>query len=172
MSFHHIAIATRDMQATHDFYTTAMGFKLVRVEKAATGPGDNWAKHFFYDTGDGEMMAFWEIHNDTIDPEFPTSISEGLGLPKWTNHIAFGAASIADLDAARARINAAGYDVVEIDHHWCRSIYVDDPNGIMVEFCVTTREFDSSDHERALAALSTHELPDEPEPVVQMHHAS
>ncbi len=26
----------------------------------------------------------------------------------------------------------------EIDHGWCKSLYLVDPNGIMVEFCVTT----------------------------------
>lgn len=172
MSYHHIAIATRDMQATHKFYSEAMGFELVRVEKAATGPGEAWAKHFFYDTGDGSMMAFWEIHSDDIDPNFPTSISEGLGLPKWTNHIAFGVDSLAALDRARERINAAGHDVTEIDHHWCKSIYADDPNGIMVEFCVSTRAFDDADKTRALAALSKDTLDDEPAPIIQMYKAS
>jgi catechol 2,3-dioxygenase-like lactoylglutathione lyase family enzyme len=171
MSFHHIAIATRDMHSTHEFYTKAMGFELVRVEKAQTGP-EAWAKHFFYDTGDGEMMAFWEIHDNTLDPEFPTSISEGLGLPRWSNHIAFGATSQNELDQARERINAAGYDVVEIDHHWCKSIYVDDPNGIMVEFCVSTRAFDDNDRRHALAALNMDELADEPAPIVTMHKAN
>lgn len=171
MSFHHIAIATRDMKTTHKFYSEAMGFDLVRVEKAQTGP-EAWAKHFFYDTGDGEMMAFWEIHDDTLDPEYPTSISEGLGLPKWSNHIAFGAATLNELDKARQRINAAGYDVVEIDHHWCKSIYVDDPNGIMVEFCVSTRAFNDDDRRHALAALHTDELADEPAPIVTLHKAS
>ena len=46
MSFHHVAIATRDMLATHEFYCEAMGFELVRVEKANMGDGA-WAKHFF-----------------------------------------------------------------------------------------------------------------------------
>lgn len=171
MSYHHIAIATRDMPATHKFYIEAMGFELVRVEKAQMGP-KAWAKHFFYDTGNGELMAFWEIHdNDEVDPEFPTSISAGLGLPKWTNHIAYGVDSLDGLEEARRRINAAGYDVTEIDHHWCRSIYVDDPNGIMVEFCVTTRAFDENDKSRALAALNTNDLEDEPPPVVTMHKA-
>ena len=171
MSFHHIAIATRDMQATHEFYTQAMGFELVRVEKAKTGPGEDWAKHFFYDTGNGELMAFWEIHSDTIDPEFPTSISAGLGLPKWSNHLAFGVDSIEGLNAARERINSCGYNVVEIDHHWCHSIYVDDPNDIMVEFCLTTREFSDEDKANALAALSKDELDDEPDPIVTVHPA-
>ena len=171
MSYHHIAIATRDMAATHEFYSTAMGFELVRVEKAQTGP-EAWAKHFFYNTGDGSLMAFWEIHDDAIDPEFNTSISLGLGLPKWSNHIAFGADSLETLDRARERINAAGHDVMEIDHHWCKSIYVDDPNGIMVEFCVTTRAFSEEDKTRALAAIHSNTLDDEPPPKIKMFPAS
>ena len=174
MPYHHIAIATKDMLATHEFYTKAMGFDLVRVEKANTGRAtgtDGWAKHYFYDTGDGEMMAFWEIHDDTIDPNFPTSISEGLGLPKWSNHIAYRSESLEDLASARKRINAAGYDVVEIDHHWCTSIYVDDPNGIMVEFCVTTQAFTDEDKKRAHEALHQSSIDDEPAPKVTLHKA-
>ena len=172
MSFHHIAIATTDMKATHKFYTEAMGFELVRVEKANTGPGEGWAKHFFYDTGNGELMAFWEIHSEEIGNDFPTSISGGLGLPKWSNHIAFGVDNQSEFEAAIARINAAGYDALEIDHHWCKSIYVDDPNDIMVEFCITTRAFDEEDKRQALEALETDALADEPAPIVTMHKAA
>ena len=117
MSFHHLAIATNDMPATHAFYTDIMGFKLVRVEKAKTGP-DAWAKHFFYDTGNGELMAFWEIHDPQISDDFEPSISGGLGLPKWTNHIAFGADSVAELHEIRDNIVGKGVAVTEIDHHW------------------------------------------------------
>ncbi|MFV2089724.1 MAG: VOC family protein [Pseudomonadales bacterium] len=166
MSYHHLAIATRDMQATHEFYSNAMGFKLVRAEKAQTGP-KAWAKHFFYDTGNGEMMAFWEIHDDAMDPEFPTAISTGLGLPIWANHIAFGAADEIELTSARERLLAAGHPVRELDHHWCKSIYATDPNGILVEFCTTTRAFDEDDRTRAMAALNLDELPDEPPPIMQ-----
>ena len=35
MAFHHVAIATRDLAATHRFYTEAMGFRLVHVEAGA-----------------------------------------------------------------------------------------------------------------------------------------
>ncbi|MEE3326324.1 MAG: hypothetical protein VX252_03250, partial [Myxococcota bacterium] len=36
-----------------------------------------------------------------------------------------------------------------IDHGWCRSVYTVDPNGIMVEFCVTTKpdEFAQTEEE-------------------------
>jgi len=166
MSYHHLAIATRDMQATHQFYSEAMGFELVRAEKANTGPAA-WAKHFFYDTGNGEMMAFWEMHDDSLPDDFPTAISTGLGLPPWTNHIAFGAADLTELTGARERLLAAGHRVTQIDHHWCTSIYAMDPNGILVEFCTTTRQFDAEDKARALAALITDDLPDEPAPVIE-----
>ena len=32
MAFHHVAITTRDLAATHAFYTEVMGFELVRVD--------------------------------------------------------------------------------------------------------------------------------------------
>ena len=49
---------------------------------------------------------------------------------------------------------------MRIDHGWCTSIYADDPNGITVEFCVTTREFTEEDRAQAgaLRAASTPEL--------------
>jgi len=170
MSYHHVAITTKDMQATHDFYTAAMGFELVRVEKAQMGK-TAWAKHFFYDTGNGEMLAVWELHDDAIDPGHPTSISEGLGLPRWTNHIAFGADDQVALDAARLRLNMAGHDVTEIDHDWCTSIYANDPNDILVEFCTTTKPFAEGDKERAQNAVTSDSLEDNVLPQVTMHSA-
>jgi catechol-2,3-dioxygenase len=36
-------------------------------------------------------------------------------------------------------MHSGGIDeIVQIDHGWATSIYATDPNGIMVEFCVTT----------------------------------
>ena len=69
MSFHHVAIATRDVKATHAFYTGPMGFSLAKVEVAPSGER-GWAKHLFYDTGNGEMIAFWDLH----DPELPRGV--------------------------------------------------------------------------------------------------
>ena len=79
MAFHHIAIATRDLEATHRFYTEAMGFQLVRVEAMPAGMPDSpgWARHLFYDTGNGEMFAIWDLHVEEID-DFDPAISLGL----------------------------------------------------------------------------------------------
>jgi catechol 2,3-dioxygenase-like lactoylglutathione lyase family enzyme len=151
MAFHHLALVTRDARAVHAFYTEAMGFELVRTEVGAT-PGGGWAKHFFYETGSG-LMAFWELHDESIPESYSPAISTGMGLPEWVNHVAFAAADEADLDRRRGRLVANGYDVLEIDHGWCRSIYTRDPNGTLVEFCVNTREFDADDRREALEAL-------------------
>ncbi len=144
MAFHHVALATRDLPETHRFYTEVMGFRLAKVVAAPT-PEGGWAKHVFYDTGDGRMIAFWELHVDAIGDHFPTDLNRSLGLPGWVNHFAFDAPTIADLDARRARWQASGIKVLEVDHEWCRSIYATDPNGITVEFCCTTRAFTAAE---------------------------
>jgi catechol 2,3-dioxygenase-like lactoylglutathione lyase family enzyme len=149
MGFHHIAIATNDLEATHRFYRDAMGFELVKAEVAPT-PEGGWARHLFYDTGDGTCLAIWDIHDDPAVPhDFDPSISRGLGLPTWTNHLAFDAPDLAALDAAQERWLAHGHDVLRIDHGWCTSIYIDDPNGIAVEFCCTTEPFTAADRREA-----------------------
>jgi catechol 2,3-dioxygenase-like lactoylglutathione lyase family enzyme len=142
MGFHHVALATKDTAATHDFYTRVMGFELVKVVAAPT-PGDKggWSKHFFYDTGANGMIAFWELHDDDIGTSYPTDLSRSLGLPWWVNHLAFDAPTSDDLDAHTQRWRECGHTVLEVDHEWCRSIYIRDPNGIMVEFCHTVRPF-------------------------------
>ena len=55
---------------------------------------------------------------------------------------------------------------MEIDHGWCTSIYTDDPNGTLVEWCVTTAPFTTADRDQALAALVDQEpaLEEMPEP--------
>jgi catechol 2,3-dioxygenase-like lactoylglutathione lyase family enzyme len=163
MAFHHIALATRDVKANHEFYTGPMGFSLERVEIGRSGDS-GFAKHLFYDTGNGEMIAFWDFHDPDLPADWSPAISTGAGLPIWANHIAFGAANLDDLARRRERLLDHGLDVMEIDHGWCTSIYVRDPNGILVEFCTTTREFGDEDRRSALALLEAEspELGDPP----------
>ena len=158
MGFHHLAVATRDAVANDVFYERVMGFRLVKVEPGQT-PGGGWAKHLFYDTGGNGMIAFWELHDDAIGNDYPTALSEGVGLPVWVNHIAFDATDRADLEARKQRWLGHGYDVFEIDHDWCVSIYTTDPNGTLVEFCTSTRPFDAGDRARALELLQARERP-------------
>lgn len=161
MGFHHIAFATRDTAATHRFYTEVMGFELVKTNVSPT-PGDHggWSKHFFYDTSgvtggsaDNGMIAFWELHDSTIGSEFPVDINATAGLPAWVNHYAFDAPTRDDLERHRDRWRAHGHTVVEVDHDFCVSIYITDPNHNMVEFCHTVRDFTEDERRRAVEIL-------------------
>lgn len=153
MAYHHTAFATRDLQATHKFYTEAMGFELVKVV-CGPSPEGGWARHVFYETGDGEYIAFWELHDVPAPASWSPAISTGQGLPMWVNHLAFKASDLDDIVRRRERLRASGYPVSEIDHGWCTSIYVADPNGIMVEFCTSTQEFTGADRDEALRLLT------------------
>jgi catechol 2,3-dioxygenase-like lactoylglutathione lyase family enzyme len=140
------------MDATHRFYTESMGFRLVKAVVGPTEQPDGWAKHIFYDTGGNGLIAFWELHDDTLG-DFDTAISTGLGLPTWINHIAFDVPAD-ELEARRDRWLDDGFDVMEIDHGFCRSVYTHDPNGILVEWCADTRPLGDVDRIEAEAILA------------------
>lgn len=155
MSFHHVALATPDLAATHEFYTTAMGFTLAKIVVNPT-PEGGWAKHVFYDTDDGfgatgGLIAFWELHGEY--PAVEGGMSRSVGLPDWVNHLAFTASDEAHFEAALQRWLDTGRDAMEIDHGFCRSVYTNDPSGTLVEWCLDTRPLDDSDRARAEAAL-------------------
>lgn len=168
MGLHHIALATRDVDATHRFYTEVMGFELVKAEAGPT-PDGGWAKHLFYDTGGGGMIAFWDLHDDEIGDGWDPAISTGLGLPAWVNHVAFESPSLEDLHGRRRSMVAQGETVTEIDHGWCRSIYLTDPNGILVELCCTTRAPGSDDREEARRRLADPAPELDPAPPIELH---
>lgn len=136
MAFHHVAYATRDLEATTHFYEELMGFPLVHTEIAAFG--ESWLRHVFYDTGGGECIAFFELHEVGEQPGWTTDVSDGVGLPVWVNHAAF-AATAEQQTTVRARMDAAGIaPLMEQDHGWCHSLYYLDPNKVMVELCRDT----------------------------------
>lgn len=168
MGFHHVALATPDIEATHRFYTEAMGFELVKAVVAPT-PEGGWAKHVFYETGGNGLIAFWDLHVDSLPP-VRGAISRDLGLPEWVNHLAFDAPNVAAYDTALARWSGLGLDVFEIDHEFCCSIYTVDPAGTLVEWCRNTRPFTAAERERAQSVILNDE-PDhfDPDPHVEFH---
>ena len=158
MAFNHVALATRDLPGTHRFYTEAMGFPLVHVEGAATDAPPGWLRHAFYDTGDGSLLAFMELHDERF-ADFDAAISRGLGLPTWVNHLAFDAADDGALDDALERWLRCGHDAVRMEHSHGRSIYTEDPNGNTIEWSCITTPFSPEERACALARLRQPDLP-------------
>jgi len=153
MGVSHIALAVKDIEATHRFYTEAMGFELVKVEVNPQKGG--FARHVFYSTGSSrdQMIAFWDLANVPGSESIRTDICRDLGLDPMTNHIAFQADDLRDIERRKQRWLAFGRDVLEIDHGWIHSIYTEDPDGIVVEFAVMTRAFTEQDSREALELL-------------------
>jgi catechol 2,3-dioxygenase-like lactoylglutathione lyase family enzyme len=170
MGFHHTAVATRDLAATHRFYTEVMGFQLVKMVVAPT-EGGGWAKHAFYEISPDAYIAFWDLHDESIPNSWSPALSTGMGLPIWVNHIAFRAKDLAELDAYRQRWLHNGLDVAEVDHGFCRSIYAVDPNGILIEFCTTTQGLTRADRDEAMRLLEDPHPALQAPPPVTMHRA-
>jgi catechol 2,3-dioxygenase-like lactoylglutathione lyase family enzyme len=152
-SLHHIALACRDAHATHHFYDGLLGFPLVYAE-IDEGSDGGWFKHLFFDLGDGSCLAFFDLHGMGEPEGYDTAISTGLGLPFWVNHVAIRT-DVDRLADVKARLHEAGVKAeMELDHEWCHSLYVTDPNGILVELTVDTPGFrpDPEEARRVLAA--------------------
>jgi len=145
MGVSHIALVAKDMTATHAFYTGPMGFELVKVEIVPKEGG--FARHAFYSTGSDtdQLIAFWDLSGDPGAPEFENDINKAMGVAAGSVHMAFQAADLDDLERKRKRLNDHGIDVLEIDHGWIQSIYVTDPDGLMVEFACMTRGISDQD---------------------------
>ena len=173
MGVNHIAIAVKDIEATHRFYTEAMGFELIKVE--IVPKGEAFMRHAFYSTGSArdQMMAFWDLSR-VVDPAtLKTDICRDLGLAPLTNHLAFSASDVDDLMRRKERWLACGHDVLEIDHNWIHSIYTEDPDGITVEFAVLTQDFTERDATEALELLRAEQPAPSPRPrKIKVHKAN
>lgn len=178
MGYHHLAFASRDMQATHHFYAEVLGFELVKAVAAPTDRPGGWAKHLFYAIGEhdgtenaGALIAFWELHDERMAGK-NTAISTGLGFEAWVNHVAFAADGLDDIARRRSQWLDAGVDVMQIDHGFCTSIYTMDPNGILVEFCTDTAPYSQADKDRALHILGSDDPELEAPPTPVFHSAT
>lgn len=155
MAIHHVAYATRDVDATIHFYEDLFGFPLAHseVERHETEHGVHLMTHLFFDAGDGSSIAFFTLDNVGERDDWTTDLSTSVGVPVWVNHCAFRATAEQQADVT-ARMAAAGIEPhMDVDHGWCHSVYFIDPNGIMVELCRDTPGFvpDGEAAKRALA---------------------
>ena len=127
---HHFAYRCRNAEETRAFYEDVLGLKLAHVIEADTVPSTGEYSpyfHIFFELGDGSYIAFFDLGDDRAaapDPE----------TPAWVNHLALEVADEAALEAAKARLDDAGVEVLGItDHGFVKSIYFFDPNGIRLE---------------------------------------
>ena len=109
---HHVAYRCQDAKETVDWYVKHLGMKFVLAiaenEVPSTKAPDPYM-HVFLDAGD-------------------------RNTPAWVQHLALKVDSMDTLQATKARLEAAGIEVVgPTDHTIFKSIYFFDPNGHRLE---------------------------------------
>lgn len=132
---HHVAYRCKDAKQTVEWYREhlKMDFVLAIAEDnvPSTGAPDPYM-HVFLDAGQGNVLAFFEL------PNSPPMGRDG-NTPDWVQHIAFKVDSLAALEEAKSRLQAAGIAVVgPTEHTIFKSIYFFDPNGHRLELAVDT----------------------------------
>jgi catechol 2,3-dioxygenase-like lactoylglutathione lyase family enzyme len=132
---HHVAYRCRDAKQTVEWYQKHLGMDFVLAiaedNVPSTGAPDPYM-HVFLDAGQGNVLAFFEL------PNSPPMGRDG-NTPEWVQHIAFKVGSLDELLATKARLEAAGIEVVgPTEHTIFKSIYFFDPNGHRLELAVDT----------------------------------
>jgi catechol 2,3-dioxygenase-like lactoylglutathione lyase family enzyme len=173
----HLALVCRDMARTVEFYQGVLGMPLVKTIELPFGMG----QHFFFDCGGGDHLAFFWFPEA---PEPAPGVSAPRGRPDQgeltsaigsMNHVAFSVPADR-IEEYRERLVAAGVPCTEVANHddsefglseemhpgvFVRSVYFQDPDGILLEFAAWTRTFgpDEAAHEPARAVPRTAEAP-------------
>jgi catechol 2,3-dioxygenase-like lactoylglutathione lyase family enzyme len=155
--FSHIGLSTLDLDKTREFYEGVLGFKPVVCDIITVEEGGK-IRHIFFDTGHDQLLAFMEARDvPGVPREYDAGINRGLGVPSAFYHFAFEAGNEAALAQKQEELLSKGVEVSGIvDHTWAKSIYFKDPNGISLEYCCLTREFNENDarmQERFSASL-------------------
>ena len=127
---HHVAYRCRDAKETVEWYGKHLDMKFVLAiaenEVPSTKAPDPYM-HIFLDAGNGNILAFFEL------PGQPP-MDRDHNTPSWVQHLALKVDSVDTLLATKARLEAAGIEVVGPTNHTIfKSIYFFDPNGHRLE---------------------------------------
>ena len=138
---HHTAYVTRDQEKTRQFYEDVIGLPLVATwceSDELFGKVRTYC-HTFYGIGDGGALAFFQFEDPRDQEEFGPKMPESP-----FHHIALKVDAQAQ-QGIEQRIAAAGIrppDTYVLEHGYCRSVYIKDPNGLILEFTVDPPQVD------------------------------
>jgi len=130
---HHTAYVTRDLEGTRKFYEELIGLPLVATwcEVDELFGAERVYCHLFFQLGDGGALAFFKFANKEDEELF------GPRMPESPfHHIALNVDKETQ-QGIEQRLIAAGYKeprMYVLEHGYCRSVYVTDPNGLILEF--------------------------------------
>jgi catechol 2,3-dioxygenase-like lactoylglutathione lyase family enzyme len=132
---HHTAYVTRDLEATRLFYEDLLGFPLIATwcESDELFGAVRTYCHCFFGIGDGGALAFFQFEKPEDQELF------GPKMPSTPFHHIALKCDAETQSQVKERLAAAGYrepDSFVLEHGYCTSLYVADPNGMIVELTV------------------------------------
>jgi len=144
---HHYAYVCADQERTRRFYEDVLGLPLIAtwIERTEMEGRTVSYSHTFYGLGDGGALAFFNFQDPELQARFTPKAQ-----PAFV-HIALKV-SPATQDEIRGRCEAAQVATRTLDHGYCTSLYVTDPDGLTVEFTRDVEDVDAINaHQRATA---------------------
>jgi len=126
---HHHAYVCADQERTRRFYEDLVGVPLTAfwIEDEDIMGERHVFSHAFFGLRDGGSLAFFNFADAALQARYAAK-QQGLFV-----HLALTTSRAAQ-SAIRARLEGAGFAVWNADHGYTYSIYVTDPDGLLVEF--------------------------------------
>jgi glyoxylase I family protein len=130
---HHTAYVSRNLEATRHFYEDVIGLPLLATwcESDELFGAERTYCHCFFGLADGGALAFFQFARPEdqalFGPKMPASPFHHIALK----------VDKATQAGIEARIEAEGIKpprTYVLEHGYCRSVYVEDPDGMICEF--------------------------------------
>ena len=129
---HHTAYVSKDLEKTRAFYEDLIGLPLIATwceSDELFGELRTYC-HCFFGLEDGSALAFFQFakpsDQELFGPKIPSSPFHHIALNVEPGTV----------EAVQERLEKAGYKHPQtyiLEHGYCRSLYVEDPNGMIVE---------------------------------------
>jgi catechol 2,3-dioxygenase-like lactoylglutathione lyase family enzyme len=136
---HHNAYVTRDMEATRHFYEDLIGMPLVATwcEADELFGRERVYCHCFFGLADGSALAFFQFANPQdgalFGPKMPDSPFHHIAV-----NVDAETQALVEQRLKKAGLREPQFYVLE--HGYCRSIYAQDPNGMILELTADNPE--------------------------------
>jgi glyoxylase I family protein len=129
---HHHAFVVADQERTRHFYEDIIGLPLraTWIESAQNAGETLVFSHTFFGLADGSALAFFNFADKEVQKRFYAGPQ-----PNLCYHIALNVDAETQ-EAIAGRCRAADINATLMDHGYCKSLYVSDPDGLLVEFTV------------------------------------
>ena len=152
---HHTAYVSKDLEATRKFYEEVIGLPLLATwcEKDMLFGAERTYAHCFFGLGDGGALAFFQF----ADPGDQAQFGPQMPFTPF-HHLALNVDKETQAGIEK-RLEAAGYKEPQsfvLEHGYCRSVYVTDPNGMIVEFTLDHPDVAKINRDARAQAQSEH----------------